>query len=117
MNALRALDGTPPPVRSHRVERPLVENFIELDAWLDGRIRHARSFLDDGETAQSIGWDAQVRHRARIGAFSEVREQIAPMVEAERAEQQETAAGESIEQQYKRTYGDDPIAPWQAEGR
>ena len=86
MNALRALDGTPPPVRSRRVERPLIENFIELDAWLDGRIRHARSYLDDGETAQSIGWDAQVKHRARIAAFTEVREQIAPMVEAERGD-------------------------------
>lgn len=88
----------------------------DLDAWLAGREDHARSYLDE-EVAQSIGWDNQVKHTARLSAYSEVRARIAPLVEAQAAERAATAHVDGIEAAFKSAYGPEPLAPWQAEGR
>ena len=62
-----------------------IESWADLNAWLNARIEHALSYLNDDETAQAYGRDAMVRNQTRVLSFSDVRSRIAPLVERERA--------------------------------
>ena len=92
----------------------LPENWCEFDAWLDGYITHHESYLD-GEDNQRA--DIALPHFGAVAALEAVRQRIAHLVAAERAEKATVAHEESIEQQYRDQYGDEPLAPYQAEGR
>ena len=118
MSALRVVGGGVPRVLPHAGAPQQTETWSELDAWLQGRITHAESYLD-GEVAQSIGWELQLKHRARLDCYREVAAKIAHLVAAEADERAERAHVDSIEQQYKEAYGPDAdkLATWQAEGR
>lgn len=94
-----------------------VDTWTELAAWLARHIDALDADCNDGETIGSIGLDAHKRSLVRVAAYRDVLHEISPAVEAEAAERAETAAQDSIEARYKAAYGDEPLAPWQAEGR
>lgn len=104
------------PTRPTPIRRT-VDSWQELDALLARRTVDFAADFDESEVAQSIGWTAQQRSKGRVAMLTEVRAAIREAVEAEAAEQAETAAQESIEARYKAAYGDEPLAPYQAEGR
>ena len=87
-----------------RVFSPLIDNFIELDAFLRGAIINANVVLEDGETAAHAGAGAQDRARGRIAAYDQVRREIAHLVERERDERAAEVAAESEEARWR----DDP---------
>ena len=74
------------PAVQPRVFSPLIDNWVELDAFLRGAIINANVVLEDDETAQSAGAGAQDRARGRIAAYDQVRREIAHLVEQERDE-------------------------------
>ena len=96
MSALRVVGGGVPRVLPHAGAPQQTETWSELDAWLQGRIMHAESYLD-GEVAQSIGVDAQIHHRARLETYREVAAKIAHLVAAEADERAERAAADSVD--------------------
>lgn len=99
---------------------PAIESWSDLEAYLARRERNFRVDFEDDETAQSIGLNKQWMSRGRVAVLLDIRSLIAPLVDAERVEAEQTAEADRIDATYKSTYGDGPdgrMAQWQAEDR
>lgn len=98
MNAIRA-DEVPAVVQRAAPQKlyPDIGTFAELDAYVLKRIADFSADVDDDETAQHIGRDAQQRSRGRLAMLSEIRLVIREAVAAEAR----VDASEAVEQQYK----------------
>jgi hypothetical protein len=98
---------------------PLIFTSIRtFDAYLSGMEREYEA-QSDGEMAQAGGYDTMLRTRACLQLVRDLRERLAPSVEAEIAEAATVASEDRVEQQFKDAYGPDAdkLATFQAEGR
>lgn len=92
---------------------PPIESWTDLQGWIDRRLTNIEHDLDDDETAAAMG----LRLRERRAVYLDLAFAIRDAVAREQAERQQEAHEDSVEQQYKAAYGDEPLTPWQAEGR
>ena len=84
--------------------QPLIFDSLRLfDDYLSGMEREYEA-RTDGEMAQSGGYDRMIRTRACLQLVRDLREKLAPSVEAEIAESVTVAHEESVEARYR----DDP---------
>jgi len=99
---------TPRPTPIH----PPVDNFTDLQAWIDRRLNGIERDLDDEETAKAYGMRMKITRAVLLDVAFAIRD----VVQREEDELSQEAH-ENLVNEYLKAYGDEPLAPYQAEGR